>query len=229
MMQKNTQYYQAGFSLIELSIVLVIMGILIGGVLKGRDLIEKARLNRLITQVSDYRLALSMFTDKYDALPGDYDRASTLIHADLPNGNGNGVIDGAGLAVGSEALAFWAHLAEAGLITPPGAPEDRNRGDFGKGAPSSALGGGFTVEHNPHGVSGLWLILGQKSGDHGDGALLTPAQAFSLDKKMDNGSPTSGHVRAFEGRDVSPHSCVTQGGVYNLENTDPVCVLFFRL
>lgn len=227
-MQNNTRPYQGGFSLIELAIVLVILGILIGGVLKGRDLIETARLNRLIAQVSEYQVGFNTFVDKYEGLPGDCDQASLLIRPDLINGNGNGTVEGAGLATGSEALAFWDHLAEAGLITPPGNPEDKHRGEFGKGAPTSPLGGGFTVEQNPKGLSGLWLILGQKNGDHGDGALLTPAQAFSLDKKMDNGSPLSGNVRAFDGRDMAPHSCVTPSGFYNLANRDPACALFFR-
>jgi prepilin-type N-terminal cleavage/methylation domain-containing protein len=220
---------QAGFSIIELAVVLLIMGLLIGGVLKGRELVESARLKRIISQINEYRVATHAFMDKYDALPGDFNKASTLIKSDLRDGNGNGIIEGAGLAGGSEALCFWAHLAEAGLIASPGLVSEQNSSEFGKGAPESPLGGGFTIENNPHNLSGLWFILGKKKGDHGDGGLLTPAQAMNLDKKIDNGYPSSGKVRAFDGSDAKAHSCVTETGAYNLTTQEPVCVLFIQL
>lgn len=228
MKKHNKQIKQAGFSLIESAIVLVIMGFLIGGVLKGKELIESARLKRVISQLNEYRLATSTFLDKYDALPGDFAKASIMIKKGLRNGNGNGVIEGAGLARGSEALNFWAHLAAAGLIPCPGSERDADKGEFGKGAPESTLGGGFTVEYNPRGLKGLWFILGQKVGDHGDGGLLTPAQAQSIDKKLDNGHPTLGNIRAMDGSDVSPHACISSEGCYNMESQEPVCVLFFQ-
>ena len=220
---------QAGFSLIELAVVLIIMGLLIGGILKGRDLIESARLKRVVSQLNELRMATSTFLDKYEALPGDFNKASTQINSTLPNGNGNGRIEGAGLAPGSEALTFWSHLVWAGLLGSPGLESDLNKGEFGKGAPESALGGGFTVEENPLGLKGLWLILGRKHGDHGTGGLLTPSQALSLDKKMDNGHPTSGKVGAVDGTDKAQHSCVTSKETYNLENDEAACILLFQL
>ncbi|OJW46624.1 MAG: hypothetical protein BGO67_04915 [Alphaproteobacteria bacterium 41-28] len=223
------QKHQAGFSLIELAVVLIIMGLLMGGVLKGRDLIESARLKRVMSQLNEFKMATSAFLDKYDALPGDFNKASTQIKADLRDGNGNGVVEGAGLATGSEALAFWSHLACAGFIGSPGPEGEGNVGDFGKGAPESSLGGGFTVENNPYGLGGLWFILGKKHGDHGDGGLLTPAQAMSIDKKMDNGHPTSGKVRAIDGSDVGTHACIKENGTYNIENQDASCALLFQL
>ena len=226
---KKQNKKQEGFSLIESAIVLVIMGFLIGGILKGRDLIESARLKRVISQLNEYRLATSSFIDKYDALPGDFYKASTLIKQGLQDGNGNGMIEGAGLAVGSEALNFWSHLAAAGLIGNPGLEVEQNVGEFGKGAPESSIGGGFTVENNPRGLHGIWFILGKKVGNHGDGGLLTPIQAQSIDKKLDNGHPTSGKVRGMDGSDVSAHACVLENGHYNIENHEPTCVLFFQL
>jgi prepilin-type N-terminal cleavage/methylation domain-containing protein len=229
MKKQDKRKKQEGFSLIELAVVLIIMGLLIGGILKGKDLIESARLKRVIAQLNEYRLATSAFLDKYDALPGDFNKAATLIKSGLRNGNGNGIIEGAGLAGGSEALAFWSHLAEAGLIGSPGQEREQNIGEFGKGAPESSIGGGFTVENNPHGLAGLWFILGTKQGEHGDGSLLTPIQALSIDKKLDNGHPTSGKVRAMEGANATAHACVTEEGAYNIENHEPACVLFFQL
>ena len=186
MNKKSHTIHQAGFSLVELAVVLIIMGLLIGGVLKGRELIESARLKRVVSQLNEFRLAINGFVDQYDAIPGDFHKASTLIDGTLRDGNGNGILEGGGLVPGSEALAFWSHLAAAGFIGHPGPKEAQNEGEFGKGAPASSLGGGFTVENNPHELHGLWMILGKKHHDHGDGALLTPLQAMSLDKKMDN-------------------------------------------
>lgn len=226
---KRIHNWQAGFSLIELAVVLIIIGLLIGGVLKGKDLIESARLKRVISQLNEYRIATSIFFDKYDALPGDFNKASTLIKPELRNGNGNGIVEGAGLAPGSEALAFWSHLVGADLIGSPGLEGEHNMGEFGKGAPECTLGGGFTIENNPHGLKGHWFILGNKRGEHGDGGLLTPAQAMNIDKKVDNGHPISGKVRAFDGSDATSHACVTQNGAYNIENHEPACVLFFQL
>jgi len=226
---QKTHMSQAGFSLIELAVVLIIMGLLMAGVLKGRDLIESARLKRVVSQLNEYRTATSTFIDKYDALPGDFNKASINIKANLRNGNGNGIIDGAGLGSGSEALAFWSHLASAGLIGNPGHESDINIGEFGKGAPESSIGGGFTVENNPNSLSGLWFILGKKHGDHGTGALLTPTQAMSIDKRLDNGNPTSGKVRAIDGTDGPANSCILEGGTYNLQNNEPSCVLLFQL
>ncbi len=220
---------QAGFSLIELAVVLIIMGLLMAGILKGRDLIESARLKRVMSQLNELRMATSAFLDKYDSLPGDFNKASTQIKPNLRDGNGNGVVEGAGLAAGTEALAFWSHLAEAGFIGSPGPVGEQNVGEFGKGAPESSLGGGFTVENNPHGFSGLWFILGKKHGDHGDGGLLTPTQAMSIDKKMDNGHPTSGKVRAMDGADMEAHSCIKEDGTYNIEDHEAACALFFQL
>ena len=229
MEKHNKNHNQAGFSLIELAVVLIIMGLLIAGILKGRDLIDSARLKRVIAQLNEYRMATSVFLDKYDALPGDFNKAATIIKQGLRNGNGNGVVEGSGLAAGSEALAFWSHLAGAGLIGNTGSPEEQNVGEFGKGAPESSLGGGFTVENNPHGLAGLWFILGKKDGDHGTGCLLTPSQAMSIDKKLDIGHPTSGKVRGMDGTDGQGHGCVTEGNAYNIENNEPTCILLFQL
>lgn len=229
MHNKSKNKAQAGFSLMELAIVLIVIGLLIGGVLKGRELIESARLKNIISDVQAYQMATTAFLDKYDALPGDFHLASYQIRSDLRNGNGDGSIEGAGLSPNSEALAFWSHLATVGLIKSPGMENDSNVGEFGKGAPSTALGGGFTIEKSPRGLKGHWLVLGKKNGIHGDGGLLTPEQAMSIDKKLDSGYPNSGKVRGFDGTDRSSRSCVRSNGTYNVENHEACCVLYFQL
>jgi prepilin-type N-terminal cleavage/methylation domain-containing protein len=125
------------FSLVELSIVLVILGLLIGGILSGQALIRAAELRSVSTEYQKYVTATQTFRDKYFALPGDMNNATAFWGAldagdglgldctDLPssstttcNGDGNGKLadinDNAFMQ--SENTRFWQHLANAGLI-----------------------------------------------------------------------------------------------------------------
>ena len=112
-----------GFTLIEIAIVLVIIGLLLGGVLKGQELITGARVRNLISQQDGVKAAFFGFQDRYRALPGDYASASTNINcpgATCLNGNGNGQIQNAATPVaGSEVheeLLVWSHLTAAGFL-----------------------------------------------------------------------------------------------------------------
>ena len=222
---------EAGFSLIEMAIVLVIMGLLLGGILKGQDLIENARLRAVQSQINEFRLAVNTFFLRYNALPGDYSGATSHINGHLRDGDDDGLISGAGLAPQSQAFQFWLHLSAAGLLTLGVRSIETAAPVFGQGAPASRLGGGFTVEYDPdpqQGLAGHWYVLGSTQGDRGDGPLLTPQQAMMLDKQADTGHPTTGRIRAKDGRGVQPFSCVTQEGAYNLNNTGKVCTLYFQ-
>jgi prepilin-type N-terminal cleavage/methylation domain-containing protein len=111
---------QAGFTLIEIAIVLVIIGLLLGGVLKGQELITSARVRNLISTQDGIKAAYFGFQDRYRALPGDYPGAQAF--ANIPNipgatfgGNGDGrIIDAAGA---NEQTLAWMHLSNAGFLT----------------------------------------------------------------------------------------------------------------
>ena len=108
---------QNGFTLIEIAIVLVIIGLLLGGVLKGQELIQSARVRNLISQQDGIKAAYFGFLDRFRAVPGDYNQAATNIAGVVGNGNNNGRIET--LAVGGgidEHLAVWEHLSKAGFI-----------------------------------------------------------------------------------------------------------------
>ena len=110
---------QAGFTLIEIAIVLVIIGLLLGGVLKGQELITSARVRNLISQQDGVKAAYLGFLDRFRALPGDYSQASTTIANVDPgaNGNNNGQIQSIiGLSAIDEHIAAWDHLSKAGFI-----------------------------------------------------------------------------------------------------------------
>lgn len=126
--------HQRAFSLVELSIVLVILGLLTGGILAGQSLIRAAELRSIGTDVNRFVSATQTFRDKYLALPGDmlnatsfWGKNNTACSGDsgtanattgVCNGNGNGYIaDSASIAGGtSEGFQFWRQLANAGLI-----------------------------------------------------------------------------------------------------------------
>lgn len=118
----------SAFSLVELSIVLVILGLLVGGVLSGQSLIRAAELRSIPTDLARYATAAQTFRDKYFAIPGDMNNATSFWGTDnvsCPNGGGssgtcNGNGDGAiwNGAVGNtcENQEFWRQLSLAGLI-----------------------------------------------------------------------------------------------------------------
>jgi len=109
---------QSGFTLIEIAIVLVIIGLLLGGVLKGQELITSARVRNMISQQDGIKAAYFGFLDRYRALPGDYASAVANISGvgtacgSGGNGNGNGQIE-SGTA---EPIMAWDHLSHAGFI-----------------------------------------------------------------------------------------------------------------
>lgn len=115
---------QRGFSLVELSIVLVILGLLTGGILAGQSLIRAAELRAVNTEFQRYSAAISSFRDKYFALPGDFTKASGTGGFGWTDaagnatavGDGDGAIRNTAAAGTNEIAAFWTQLSNAGLI-----------------------------------------------------------------------------------------------------------------
>ena len=124
------------FTLVELSIVLVILGLLTGGILTGQSLIRAAELRSIITERDRYAAAIQTFRDKYRGLPGDITNATAFwgdgpdaplacdvpagaaAHYDICNGNGNGQVGYLSTTswTATEMIQLWSHLAAAGLI-----------------------------------------------------------------------------------------------------------------
>ena len=107
---------EAGFTLIEIAIVLVIIGLLLGGVLKGQELITGARVRNLIQQQDGVKAAYFGFLDRYRALPGDYASAKTNISGATENGDADGQIELKGTNDVAEHVLAWEHLSKSGFI-----------------------------------------------------------------------------------------------------------------
>lgn len=177
--------HQSGFTLIEIAIVLVIIGLLLGGILKGQELITSARVRNLVSQIDGTKAAFFGFQDRYRALPGDYGAATTQIPNATNDGNGDGQI------VGDESIALWDHLSHAGFIN----------GTYVFNAVESDA----TTPRNPYGAF-MQVIFD----DEYQGTAATPATdrhnlktgpnipvdiLAEIDRKIDDGNATTGTMR----------------------------------
>ena len=190
---------QAGFTLIEIAIVLVIIGLLLGGVLKGQELINSAKVKNLATDFRNIPLFIYGYQDKYRALPGDDNNASTHVGGLTPPSAGssvpgNGVIEGTWDAGGTsghtndESNLFWQHVRLANLAAGPTAssgtppdfrPTNSNGGLIGvTNAGESPISGMSTA--------GSYVIC--SSGIQGK-------FAKQLEITMDDSSPNTGSMR----------------------------------
>ena len=181
---------QKGFTLIEIAIVLVIIGLLLGGVLKGRTFIDSAKTKNVNKQAESLTAAIYGYQDRYSYFPGDDSTASNRWAT--TDGNGNGQI------AGTEYQYAPQHLAQAGLIT------------------GTYDGTNFIT----HRYGGNIRITYANIGGHGNGNLIrfdnVPAScAESLDKSLDDGVFNTGSVvSATDYNSANPDSNVAQTAYY---------------
>lgn len=113
------QVKQVGFTLIELSIVLVIIGLLLGSVLKGQELINSAKVKSIANDFRSIQTQVYSYQDKFKALPGDDKSAKDHLGSAATDGDGDGLIEGAYNASSGETFQFWQQLRLAQLATGP--------------------------------------------------------------------------------------------------------------
>ena len=180
---------QTGFTLIEIAIVLVIIGLLLGGVLKGQELITGARVRNLVQQQDGIKAAYFGFLDRYRSLPGDYATAGPNgnIAGATQSGNGDGQIDLANAAnpAIAEHILAWEHLAKSGFIN--GSYVYANAQTDASNPRNPYSGFMQLVFDNVYGAAAGSARHNLKTGPN------IPVEiAAELDRKVDDGAPFTG-------------------------------------
>ena len=178
-----------GFTLVEIAIVLVIIGLLLGGILKGQEMITQAKIKNVIADMSGVSAAMYGYQDRYRALPGD-DKGANRWGLTVPVTAGNGTIEGKWTETGTEALSFWDHLRRSGFVSGTGAENPFNAvsGKMGVQTGDGAGDGALGEAANTKLFSGLILCSGN----------LPDKVAISVDAQMDDGLGKTGSVRALK-------------------------------
>lgn len=236
-----------GFTLIELSIVLVIIGLLVGGVLAGKALIQQAAIRAAISQLQTFDAAYRTFEAKYNCIMGDCANATdffgmnyVVIASGCPpsggagNGNGDRRIDNSsGTLMGGnwycEPLQAIVSLNLAGLLTTamttPCNPSNPAYFYGINGSCAYFYADDLLAQVPPLQINGItWAAF--SPGGNLNAAALSPVQARLIDEKLDDGQPATGEFRGLDaalpsGGGIVPNSCSTSG-TYNL-NEDFTC------
>ena len=229
---------RSGFTLVELAIVLVVLGLIVGAILAGQSAIHSAELRSLLTDRSKYIAAVKTFKNKYSALPGDMTNATMywgVAHATLAtckttvgtstqtcNGDGDGRIGLRATATAYyEFFRAWQHLANAGLVdgsytgvTGPLATNDFVPGTNSPASKMKGVGARMTYAGDVSGSSSFFdgsyghLLCFWTVNDSGV-TFLQPNEAYLLDAKIDDGKPGTGMVFAYKSTHSSELGCAT--------------------
>ncbi len=171
---KHNKHKNQGFTLIEISIVLVIIGLLLGGVFKGQELIVQGRIKSIANDFNGIASAFYSYQERYRALPGDDKNAAMRWNGVSPtpiSGDGSATLNS-----DAEKQQFWAHLRAAGFLTGSGAEP-----------PLHAENAAFSVIDNASGLNGLSICATSVSGKI----------ANAVDSQLDDGLANQGNIRAY--------------------------------
>jgi prepilin-type N-terminal cleavage/methylation domain-containing protein len=239
---------EQGFTLVEMAIVLVIIGLIIGGILKGQEIVDNARVKSQVSQIDSVKAAIATFVDEYNYYPGDDPNAVAQLGASTGlAGNGDGLISSAantpdtdGSAVSTESDYVWYHLQIAQLVSgvPVGtAPTSATDFTFQGKIASSYLWvadyewtGPSTVTNKMIRITGNSLLTGSQS------PVVRVADALQIDNKYDDGAPSTGNILAATYSSSScckGSSCQSSSAVYGLpvggSTSNSFCALLWQI
>ena len=202
----RSKHHQTGFTLVEIAIVLVIIGLLLGGILKGQEMITQARIKNVANDFNGITAAYFSYQDRYKAVPGD-DGAANPRWAAAKNGGGNGALGGlynatfpgdpVGMTVdntSNESLNFWWHLRLAGFVAGP------TSGAGSASPPSNAVGGIVGAQSAGMGLPGN-IICSSNIPDK-----IAVAVDNQLDDQRSNGGNMRGQLQTTSSPIIGPGS-----------------------
>ena len=215
MLHPPRRFAQRGFTLVEIAIVLVIVGLLLGGVLKGQEMIENARVKDAANTINGVTAAYNSYLDRYGRIPGDDGPLATLVARGgswgaVGAGNNNGTINitaAQTFAAAGEQVPFWQHLRAAGFIK--GNPATNTQDALPRNAWGGLVGVNFS---NTQGRPANRLLVCMQN--------VPGKAAMALDRQMDDGMSNNGTLRATLGTAVVPGAAA---GAYNEAQVYTIC------
>jgi hypothetical protein len=223
-----------GVTIVEICIVLVIIGLLIGGVLGGQELLQNYRINKMIDQTKQIDAAFTLFKKNYGELPGDISSITRLANCTAAPcstaGNGDGRIQGGTLAyttmaaLTDERVTGWAHLKAADLIQMEGG----TLLEPGQALPETAMDGMWRMGYLDENGAGRQIdyanIIFPSRNNTTTWREVMPARYVQMmDKKMDDGGIFTGRLQGTMNID-----CNT-GPEYNITTNTNACTYFYLL
>ncbi len=243
---------QKGFTLVEIAIVMIIIGLFIAAIVKGNELVHNSRINKSITQAKAFSMAATNYLDKYNSLPGDDVRAAIRLPGCTPgnfciSGDGNNVIGAAtnnyshfnqaGLTTmpAVESSLFWKHLVLSDIMAGIESSANPANPEWGVTHPKCNACGGWHVLYSSEtganiAVGHFFQLRQLVTGDpHPTGAgvgAVDPQWALQIDIKMDDSKSNSGQVRAD---DASGLCADPATGTYNTPLNTSNCLMIIKM
>lgn len=205
---QNTMGRLRGFTLVELSIVLVVIGLLVGGILAGQSLLETATSYKYVKELQSFKISYDGFIHTFKEKPGDFSRRVEMLGASA-NGNGNGLIEWYHQTPGiDEAAFYWQDIKNFNypdldknfrLLTSSSRylGRDRKREIFYY----TYSGDLYFDTSNVSREDAVTLANDGPEGGAIDTASIKASMIASIDKKIDNGKPWTGFIRGHDSRD----------------------------